>query len=315
MNGLLNRNRVARIASALCALSFVVACSNNGNQNPTGPTGVDVNAAKSPSASSVGNTNVSFSAFDASTLRVAIGTLTTSAVGQPYISQGKIHFQILVDNISHNPVPCGTPNSTYVRFDGQGGGVTLDAAGATSLMIDLDDLDALTDGAVHNVHCGDSICIRAQYVTGGGQTKVDTHTSAETPYEVVCASLSCTLGLGYWKNHYDAAWPTSVVAGGMTLGTVHYTAAELQSILNEVPKGNGLIVLAHQLITAKLNVANGTSAGVVASAIASADVLIGGLVAPPVGTGYLAPSLTDVLTQTLDDFNSGKTGPGACSGS
>ena len=41
--------------------------------------------------------DVTFSGFDANTLAVTIGTLTTSALGPSYISAGKIQLQILVD--------------------------------------------------------------------------------------------------------------------------------------------------------------------------------------------------------------------------
>jgi len=118
----------------------------------------------------------------------------------------------------------------------------------------------------------------------------------------------CTYTQGYWKNHPEA-WPV----GSVTLGTVNYTQAQLLLIFGEPAAGNGLISLAHQLIAAKLNIAQGATppAGVVA-AIASADALIGGLVVPPIGAGYLAPSSTSALTGTLDNFNQGITGPGHC---
>src|SRR5206468_2504671 len=70
--------------------------------------------------------------------------------------------------------------------------------------------------------------------------------------------------------------------------------------------------LAHQLIAAKLNVAQGASPTAVASAIASADALIGALVVPPIGSGFLKPSATSALTDALDAYNSGTTGPGHC---
>jgi len=35
-------------------------------------------------------------------------------------------------------------------------------------------------------------------------------------------------------------------------------------------------------------------------------------VVPPIGGGYLNPSDTSGLTQTLDDYNNGVTGPGHC---
>ena len=43
-----------------------------------------------------------------------------------------------------------------------------------------------------------------------------------------------------------------------------------------------------------------------------ADALIGGLVVPPVGAGSLANATTSALTNTLSDYNEGKTGPGHC---
>jgi hypothetical protein len=96
----------------------------------------------------------------------------------------------------------------------------------------------------------------------------------------------------------------------LTLGTVSYTDLQIQSILDT--PGNGLVALAHQLIAAKLNVANGADDSAIAGAIVAADALIGGLVVPPVGTGTLAPSATSTLTSTLDSFNQGVIGPGHC---
>jgi len=120
-------------------------------------------------------------------------------------------------------------------------------------------------------------------------------------------STNCTYTIGYWKNHTEL-WPVT----NLTLGTVNYTAAELLSILNQPVQGNGLVSLAHQLIGAKLNIAAGADPTAAAAAIASADALIGGLVVPPVGAGYLDPSDTSSLTQTLDDYNNGVIGPGHC---
>ena len=79
------------------------------------------------------------------------------------------------------------------------------------------------------------------------------------------------------------------------LGDRLYSAVELLSILEQNPvAGNGLIQLAHQLVSAKLNIANGAD---------GADSLIGSLVVPPDGSGSLAPSQTGGLTRELDDFN------------
>jgi len=98
----------------------------------------------------------------------------------------------------------------------------------------------------------------------------------------------------------------------MMLGTVAYAAGDLLAILDKPASGNGLIALAHQLIAAKLNVAAGADPTTVAGEIATADALIGGLVVPPVGSGYLAPSLTSGLVAALASYNEGATGPGHC---
>jgi hypothetical protein len=118
---------------------------------------------------------------------------------------------------------------------------------------------------------------------------------------------NCTFTQGYWKNHPEA-WPV----GGLTLGTVPYTAAQLLLIFGQPASGNGLISLCHQLIAAKLNLAQGADPTAISATIAAADALIGGLVCPPIGGGFLAPGTTSALTDTLDDFNSGLIGPGHC---
>ncbi len=118
---------------------------------------------------------------------------------------------------------------------------------------------------------------------------------------------NCTFTFGFWKNH-AAAWPVT----SLTLGTVTYTQTQLLQILGQPAGGNGLISLAHQLIAAKLNILNGADPTAVSSTISSADALIGGLVIPPIGSGFLAPSVTSPLTSTLDDYNNGIIGPGHC---
>jgi hypothetical protein len=118
----------------------------------------------------------------------------------------------------------------------------------------------------------------------------------------------CTYTQGWWKNH-QAEWPVE----SLTLGTVTYTKAQLLQILvGWAVRGNGLISLAHQLIAAKLNIADGANPAEVATAVAEADALIGALVVPPVGTASLAPSMTSALTQALDDYSNGLSGPGHC---
>ena len=125
-----------------------------------------------------------------------------------------------------------------------------------------------------------------------------------------CGTVGCSLTQGFWKNHPED-WPVTT----LTLGTVSYSQTDLLKILGQPVKGNGLVSLAHQLIAAKLNIANGASGAVINSTIASADATIGALVVPPIGTGSLSTSSVGGLVTSLDNYNSGLIagGPGHCS--
>ena len=149
---------------------------------------------------------------------------------------------------------------------------------------------------------------RSEFSTLSGNGSPNLSSPGETCATDACNG-GCTLTQGYWKSHGPGschsgnnanAWP----GGGLTLGTVVYTDAQICSILNAPAKGNGLIALAHQLIAAKFNVAvGGVTCG--GSDIAAADALIGNKVVPPVGTGSIDPSVTSPLVGTLTTFNEG----------
>jgi hypothetical protein len=111
---------------------------------------------------------------------------------------------------------------------------------------------------------------------------------------------SCVRGQGYWKNH-PAQWPVIQ----LLLGNNAYDNEQLRSILHEAVRGNGLVLLAHQLIAAKLNIVNGADASCIEQTLADADALIGDLLVPPVGDGYLRPEDVSALADTLDDYNEG----------
>jgi hypothetical protein len=107
------------------------------------------------------------------------------------------------------------------------------------------------------------------------------------------ASANCTQG--FWKNHEDQ-W----CAEELTLGNVLYTKAELLAIFDQPVEGDGLVALAHQLIAARLNECWEADPSPDAGA---ADALIGDLVVPPIGAGYLDPGDTSDLVQALDEYN------------
>jgi hypothetical protein len=114
-------------------------------------------------------------------------------------------------------------------------------------------------------------------------------------------------GQGFWKNHPDQ-WPVTQ----LQLGNVTYTQEQLLAILHQPVRGNGLVLLAHQLIAAKLNVANGADASCIQQTIADADALIGDLVVPPVGTGYLRPRDVSALADMLGQYNEGRLCAPSC---
>jgi hypothetical protein len=123
----------------------------------------------------------------------------------------------------------------------------------------------------------------------------------------VQSSASCVQGQGYWKNHPDQ-WPVPT----LQLGNVTYTQEQLLLILHQPVRGNGLLILAHQEIAAELNIANGADGSCIQQTLADADALIGDLVVPPVGTGYLRPGDVSALADTLDQYNEGMLCAPAC---
>ena len=130
---------------------------------------------------------------------------------------------------------------------------------------------------------------------------------------ITCATLpcnpgqNCTYTQGYWKNHPDV-WPLQ----SLTLGAVSYNASQLLQILDRPAQGNGLVILAHQLIAARLNIANGADPTAIQQSLIDADNMIGGLIVPPIGDGYLSPGQTSGLTDTLTEYNEGTIGAGHC---
>ena len=98
----------------------------------------------------------------------------------------------------------------------------------------------------------------------------------------------------------------------MSLGDNTYNQSQLLAILNEPARGNGLVILAHQLIAAELNIAQGADLSDVDGALVGAHALIGSLIVPPMGAASIHPRDVNALTQTIDDYNNGITGPGHC---
>ena len=149
-----------------------------------------------------------------------------------------------------------------------------------------------------------------EVATGLNQTE---HMNSITPRSDMPCNTTCALTQGGYKNHFNNL-VLNFPPGGLFLGNNFYTNSQLNDILqNNAVGGNGLISLAHQLVTAELNlfygaVPSGTNLITLENAIASANALIGNLVIPPIGTGFLSPSVASAAESTLDAYNSGQGG-------
>ena len=117
----------------------------------------------------------------------------------------------------------------------------------------------------------------------------------------------CVFSQGFWKNHPEA-WPVTE----LQLGNLTYNQQELLSILRQPVRGNGLVLLAHQLIAAKLNIANGADGSCIHQTLADAGSLIGDLVVPPVGNGYLQPRDVAGIAGVLGSYNEGNLCAPSC---
>jgi hypothetical protein len=154
-------------------------------------------------------------------------------------------------------------------------------------------------------------------VTFNGSSYVTTTFSSETNQHegsalVDCAvppppTGQCPLTQGFWKNHPDV-WPVT----SLTLGAQTYTQAELLAILKTPVRGDASLILTHQLIAAKLNVASGSDPTPVGPRIADADSLLSGFagklpyhVKPSSATGQAM--VADA--EALDDYNNGQLTP------
>ena len=118
-----------------------------------------------------------------------------------------------------------------------------------------------------------------------------THQRSVYTENLTCSTLECPVecdpnvkGLDFWKTHstfctgegcQEDAWPQSVLDSGLTIGCVTYTAEELEGILLTTPgEGDCTTALLHQVIVARLNIANGAGeeyVGLTAEALAAAD--------------------------------------------
>ncbi|MCC6354576.1 MAG: hypothetical protein IT577_11865 [Verrucomicrobiae bacterium] len=113
----------------------------------------------------------------------------------------------------------------------------------------------------------------------------------------------CPRTQGYWKNHPDA-WPVDALA----LGAVTYSMDQLLALLGRPTCGDPSMILAHQLIAAKLNIANGCDPTAIQHAVAIADALLATFPGDlPFKVGKRDPrrAMMIAVAAALDAYNNG----------
>jgi hypothetical protein len=135
--------------------------------------------------------------------------------------------------------------------------------------------------------------------------------TASKTWQSQLPQFKCPLSQGFWKNH-PSAWPVT----SLTLGSQTYTQTEILKILNTSVGTGGTadasLIVADQLIAAKLNIANGSDPAPVSATIADADTLLSGFtgklpyaVKPSSPTGQLMVNDANLL----NSYNNGLLTP------
>ena len=224
---------------------------------------------------------------------------------------GNLYFDYSTDNVNGTNPSLYTVNTSTGALTAVGSGLgspflTLFSVGSTLYGIDT---IATSNIGIYTINTTTGIATPTGVIVIGlpsGYT-LDTATSISP----------CPQPQGYWKNNPDA-WPVSALP--MTLGSQTYTQAELLTILR-TPTGKGTkadasLILADQLIAAKLNIANGADGTPVTSTIADADAVLS------LYTGKLPYRVRTNTTNgrrmvndaaTLESYNNGLLTPG-CGG-
>ncbi len=192
---------------------------------------------------------------------------------------------------SHNQA-CDFTGTPTLNMDARSTTFDLATSGAIQVQMgDLFDETGVTSTYVDNL-VGGTYVFRAWAKGAAGYASGPSNTVEATTTPAECTQ-------GFWKTH-PGVWPASCLP--MLLGTVSYTQAQLLAIYGTPAAGNGLISLAHQLITAKLNGCNGSNltpiAATIAAAVGSAEDAV------PLDFGFAAaPTKRHPLTRVAFSFS------------
>ena len=203
-------------------------------------------------------------------------------------------------------IPVNTSTPVPIQFQFTPGGdfdwtVTIDTT--AQLDASLQSVSATLDFSNSVVTTYDAPAGTTTY--SGSGTFPGTHPFNEIPPPP--GPFKCPVEQGVWKN--ASSWPLTSVA----LGTQSYTRAQALNILQNPGSGDASLILAVQLIAAKLNVANGSDPAPINASIAAADTALGafaGALPYKIKTSSAAGSTMTSLAATLQSYNRQLLTPG-----
>jgi len=219
----------------------------------------------------------------------------------------------------------GFTGSTTMTFDGEPSAeydtcidVSDDGAGALGTICTGDLPTTLTYTSTWGPYetCGDYEAVNtASFVTN------DTEAAGSATWTVsitVPCGPNCTLGHGYWKNHseygpakYDPAWALLPAGADQPFFASGYSWLMIMRAPSR--GGDAYIILGRQYAAAWLNGLRGANVSAVADELQrAADLLEEYGTDPSMVTGDVRNEFLQ-LAEMLDDFNSGRLGPGSCS--
>lgn len=248
-------------------------------------TGITVNVGNTP----LGAYSVT-ATYDPATLTIAsvAGGDTPEFSGSPTTNPGS--FTSGTPNISAFQTssltgPTGVVSITRVTFNAVGAGTTTVGLTVRSLFdTSSNPISATATGCMLTVTGGSTTTTRPTTTTTSSTTTtqpVASTTTSTTSTTTMFPSTTtttipvgaCPLGQGFWKNH-PSAWPV----GTLMLGGQTYSERELLRVLRMPiggsPGSDASLILAHQLIAAKLNIANGSDPTAIAATVADGDRLL-----------------------------------------
>ena len=160
--------------------------------------------------------------------------------------------------------PTGVVSVTQLTFNVGGTVATATALGLT--------VDQLFDTSANPISATATRCL-VRVVGGTATSSTTTTTTSPSTTTTTLPGNTCPRGQGFWKNH-PSGWPVST----LTLGSQTYTESELLAVSRTPPAQqsgtDASLILARQLIAAKLNIANGSDPTTIGTTVADADGLL-----------------------------------------